>query len=70
MADRTFRLKVREVHIQDYLVKAETPEKAIKKLVEERRFNDNGDDVLLDEGNFEFSHRLDREHITFSEEKG
>ncbi|MHA2063244.1 MAG: hypothetical protein ACXABY_02565 [Candidatus Thorarchaeota archaeon] len=52
-----FRVMVREVHIQGYLVEAKDEEEAIKKVRYDSGLEHDGID--MDEAHFEFSHRLD-----------
>ena len=47
----TYRVQVREVHIQGYLIKADSPEHAINLIRDGR-----GE---MDEQHFEYSHMLD-----------
>ena len=56
---KRFRVKTREVWIQDYFIDAESPEEARDKV---QRGLGTADDL-----SFEFSHRLDSEHSEVSE---
>lgn len=57
---KLFRVNVREVHIQGYLVKAASEKAAKQKVV------DGGGDLCDD--SFEYSHTLDPEDWTVEEE--
>lgn len=58
---KVFIVAVREVHVQDYKVEAETKEEAIQKI------NNCEGEVL--EGRMEYSHALESDTWTVSEEE-
>lgn len=60
MDKKEYRVTVREVHHQDFLIKATSADEA-RKLV----YHGDGD---IDEGSFVYSHSLDPETWTIEEE--
>jgi hypothetical protein len=56
-----FRVCVREVHIQGYVVEAASPDEAIGKVAD--------GEGEMDEGHFEYSHTLDTDYWTAYEDR-